>query len=168
MHRPAGVRLDLGGTAKGLAADRAAAHLARQTTFAIDAGGDIVLGGASGLARRVSVANPLEPGTAALDFELISGAVATSGLATRVWRTPTGYAHHLIDPSTCRPAWTGVIQATAVAGTGLEAEALAKTALLSGPEAGLDLLRPAGGVLVLDDGEVLVAGAPGLAQRAAA
>lgn len=168
VRRPAGVRLDLGGTAKGLAADRASALLARQTTFAVDAGGDIVLGGTSGLARQVSVANPLEPGTAAFEFELVSGAVATSGLATRVWRTPTGYAHHLIDPSTGRPAWTGVIQATAVAGTGLQAETLAKTALLCGPEAGLEVLRPGGGVLVLDDGEVLTAGAPGLALKAAA
>lgn len=168
VSRPAGMRLDLGGTAKGLAADRAAALLARQTTFAVDAGGDIVLGGASGVARQVSVAHPLEPDTAALDFELVRGAVATSGLATRVWRTPSGYAHHLIDPSTGLPAWTGVIQATAVASTGLEAETLAKSALLSGPEAGFAMLHPAGGVLVLDDGEVLVAGALRRPLKAAA
>lgn len=168
VRRPAGMRVDLGGTAKGLAADHAAAILARQTTFAVDAGGDVVLGGASGLARRVSVAHPLEPDTAAFDLELVRGAVATSGLATRVWRTPTGYAHHLIDPSTGLPAWTGVIQATAVADTGLEAETLAKSALLSGPEAGLAMLHPAGGVLVLDDGEVLVAGSLRRPLKAAA
>lgn len=168
VRRPPGMRLDLGGTAKGLAADRAAALLGRQTTFAVDAGGDIVLGGVSGVARQVSVAHPLESDTAALDFELVRGAVATSGLATRVWRTPTGYAHHLIDPSTGLPAWTGVIQATAVASTGLEAETLAKSALLSGPEAGLAMLHPGGGVLVLDDGEVLVAGALRRPLKAAA
>jgi thiamine biosynthesis lipoprotein len=156
VRRPAGMRLDLGGSAKGLAADRAAALLARQTTFAVDAGGDVVIGGVSGVARQVGVDNPFEPGTTAFDFELTRGAVATSGLAKRVWRTPDGYAHHLIDPATGLPAWTGVIQATAIADSGLEAETLAKTALLSGPEAGLAVLEAGGGVLVLDDGEVLV------------
>ena len=56
-----------------------------------------------------------------------------------------GYAHHLLDPSTGRPAWTGVIQATAIADTALRAEALAKAALLSGPERGRELLAAHGG-----------------------
>ena len=157
VSRPPGLRLDLGGTAKGLAADRAAALLAGQTTFAIDAGGDIVVGGSAGAPRHVSVAHPLEPATA-FSFDVTGGAVATSGLGTRIWRTTDGFAHHLIDPSTGRPAWTGVIQATAVGMTGLEAEVLAKMALLSGPETGTALLEPAGGVLVLDDGDVVVVG----------
>lgn len=155
--RPPGIRLDLGGTAKGHAADRAAALLAGQASFAIDAGGDIVLGGRSARPRLVSVAHPLESAYA-LEFELLAGAVATSGLGTRVWRTDEGFAHHLIDPATGRPAWTGVIQATALASSGVEAEMLAKTALLSGPERGLAVLEPAGGLLVLDDGEVVHAG----------
>jgi FAD:protein FMN transferase len=157
VRRTPGLRLDLGGTAKGLAADRAASLLADQATFAIDAGGDIVLGGRSRTPRRVVVAHPLDP-ESALEFEMGAGAVATSGLGTRLWRTDTGFAHHLIDPATGRPAWTGVIQATALGTSGVEAEVLAKTALLSGPEHGLRVLEPAGGVLVLDDGEVVLAG----------
>lgn len=157
VSRPPGLRLDLGGTAKGLAADRAAAFLTGQKTFAIDAGGDIVLGGTAGAPRPVTVAHPFEP-EPAFAFELSTGAVATSGLGTRVWRTPEGFAHHLLDPSTGRPAWTGVVQATALAATGVEAETLAKVALLSGPDTGLEVLEPGGGVLVLDSGEVIVAG----------
>jgi thiamine biosynthesis lipoprotein len=131
--------------------------LAGQASFAIDAGGDVVLGGRSASPRLVSVAHPLRA-EHALEFELSAGAVATSGLGTRVWRTETGFAHHLIDPGTGRPAWTGVIQATALAGSGVEAEMLAKVALLSGPELGLGVLEHGGGVLVLDDGKVLRAG----------
>jgi thiamine biosynthesis lipoprotein len=157
IRRPPGVRLDLGGSAKGFAADRAAASLAGQGTFAVDAGGDIVLGGASGTPRRVTVAHPLEK-RPALEFDLAGGAVATSGLGTRIWRTGSGYAHHLLDPATGRPAWTGVVQATAVASTGVEAETLAKTALLLGPERGMRVLEPGGGSLVLDDGQVMIAG----------
>ena len=157
VRRPPGVRLDLGGSAKGFAADRAAAALAGQGTFAVDAGGDLVLGGVSGTPRRVTVAHPLED-RPALEFDLAGGAVATSGIGTRIWETASGFAHHLLDPSTGRPAWTGVIQATAVASTGVEAETLAKTALLLGPERGLRVLEPAGGALILDDGHVMIAG----------
>jgi thiamine biosynthesis lipoprotein len=157
IRRPPGLRLDLAGTAKGFAADRAAAPLAGQQAFAVDAGGDIVVGGVAGTPRTVTVAHPLEGGRT-LEFDLIAGAVATSGLGTRVWRTESGFAHHLLDPSTGRPAWTGVIQATALAASGVEAETLAKTALLSGPGRGLALLEPSGGALVLDDGEVVLAG----------
>ena len=157
VRRPPGVRLDLGGSAKGFAADRAAGTLAGQRSFAVDAGGDIVLGGTAGEPRLVRVTHPLDAARA-IEFELVAGAVATSGLGTRIWRTDTGFAHHLLDPSSGRPAWTGVIQATALAATGVEAETLAKTALLSGPERGLGVLEPAGGALVLDDGEVVLAG----------
>src|SRR6185369_1260025 len=111
----------------------------------------------AGEPRVVRVVHPLDAARA-IELELVSGAVATSGLGTRIWRTETGFAHHLLDPSTGQPAWTGVIQATALAANGLEAETLAKTALLSGPEGGLQLLEAAGGALVLDDGRIVLAG----------
>jgi len=47
------------------------------------------------------------------------------------------------------------VTATALAPTAAEAEALAKAALLCGPQGGAALLRRHGGVLVLDDGAVL-------------
>src|ERR1019366_3637570 len=60
-------------------------------------------------------------------------------------------AHHLLDPGTGRPAFTGGVQATALAPTATEAEILAKAAVLSGPERALSWLRQ-GGVLVFEDG----------------
>ena len=114
----------------------------------------MVLGGRSASRRLVSVCPPARSRSTRWNSSWSAGAVATSGLGTRVWRTETGFAHHLIDPATGRPAWTGVIQATALASSGVEAEMLAKMALLSGPELGLAVLEHAGGVLVLDDGEV--------------
>jgi thiamine biosynthesis lipoprotein len=47
-----------------------------------------------------------------------------------------------------------VISATALAPTALEAEALAKAALLSGPTQAARWLRRNGGITILDDGEV--------------
>jgi thiamine biosynthesis lipoprotein len=142
IARPPGVRLDLGGSAKGFIADRAAALLG--DPCAVDCGGDVRVRGTHG----VSVANPFGGGPVA-SITLCDGAAATSGIDARLWgRT----AHHLLDPATGAPAWTGVVSATAIAPTAVEAEALAKAALLAGrPPLGPPRL-PHGGVLVFDDG----------------
>jgi thiamine biosynthesis lipoprotein len=162
VRRMPGVRIDLGGSAKGLAADLASARLEGYASHVVDAGGDLRIGGAEPRPRLVQVSHPLREGPAHV-FELTSGAVATSGIGTRVWRSGDRFAHHLIDPSTGRPAWTGVVQATALGETGVEAETLAKSALLSGPDVGAGLLARRGGVLVLDDGSVVVREARSLA-----
>jgi thiamine biosynthesis lipoprotein len=155
VRRPPGLRLDLGGSAKGFAADSAAAMLGGHASFAIDVGGDIAVGGTAGAPRIAAVEDPL--GRRDLRFRIVRGAVATSGISRRIWRTPDGFGHHLIDPASGQPAWTGVVQATALAETAVCAEALAKAALLAGPQAGLHLLEPGGGALVLDNGSVRLA-----------
>ena len=81
--------------------------------------------------------------------------MATSGIGRRSWLDRQGLvAHHLLDPSTGRAAYTGIVQATALAPTALEAEVRAKAALLAGPASAADHL-PHGGLLVLADGEVV-------------
>lgn len=151
--RPAGVRIDTGGTGKGLAADLASDRLSGYASFVVDAGGDLRLGGKRPLPREVRIDHPLR-GELAHSFQLDRGAVATSGIRTRLWRTSSGFAHHLLDPSTGEPAWTGVIQATALGATALEAETLAKMAFLSGPEEAASVLSERGGLIVRDDGAV--------------
>ena len=66
--------------------------------------------------RDVNIRHPLND-EIAHRFTVTTGAVATSGLQTRVWHSEHGFAHHLIDPARGAPAWTGVIQATALAPT---------------------------------------------------
>jgi thiamine biosynthesis lipoprotein len=158
VARPPGVRIDTGGTGKGLAADLAADRLAGYSTFCVDAGGDLRLGGERPVERLVRIDHPLRDGFAH-EFTLGCGAVATSGIKTRLWRTGDGFAHHLLDPSTAKPAWTGVIQATSLGPTALEAETLAKMAFLSGPEGAREALAEHGGLIVLDDGGVEQIGA---------
>jgi FAD:protein FMN transferase len=169
VHRPPGVRFDTGGSGKGLAADLCAPRLAGYSTFVVDAGGDLRIGGEQPRERLVEVEHPLRAEPAHV-FPVTEGAIATSGIASRIWRRGERFAHHLLDPSTGEPAWTGVIQATALGESALEAETLAKAALLSGPERGAAMLARLGGLLVLDDGSVVTAGvlsAPA-ATRAAA
>jgi FAD:protein FMN transferase len=162
VSRPPGMRIDTGGSGKGLAADLACDRLAGYSTFVVDAGGDLRLGGEHPLERQVNIDHPLDEGNAH-EFKLERGAVATSGIKTRLWRGKTGFAHHLLDPSTGEPAWTGVIQATSLGDTALEAETLAKMAFLSGPERGREILSSHGGLIVQDDGSVELCGS--LAER---
>lgn len=150
--RPPGVAIDSGGIAKGLLADLLAAELAGHPAYAIDCCGDVRIGGSAGLARLVRVDNPFG-GIPVHELRVRDGAVATSGIGRRCWLGPDGRpAHHLLDPSSGEPAFTGIVQATARAKTALLAETRAKAALLSGPERAAAWL-PEGGVLVHDDGE---------------
>ena len=142
VRRPPGMRLDSGGLGKGLAADLMAAPLAACATWVVDCAGDLRVGGLAGQERAVDVAAP-DGGPPIHRLRLARGAVATSGVTRRAWAG----GHHLIDPRTGRPADTGIVQATAVARTGLAAEVRAKTALLSGPSHAAHEL-PDGGVYV--------------------
>jgi FAD:protein FMN transferase len=153
VKRPPGIRIDTGGTGKGLAADLASDRLAGYGTYVVDAGGDLRMGGEKPVSRRVRIEHPMREQWAH-EFMLDAGAVATSGIKTRVWSTADGFAHHLLDPSTGEPAWTGVAQASALGRTALEAETLAKMAFLGGPDAAGDVLGERGGLIVLDDGSV--------------
>jgi FAD:protein FMN transferase len=155
IERPPGLRLDLGGSGKGHVADLVADGLAPFARWVVDCGGDIRVGGV----QEVEIAHPLRDEPAAQTV-LEDGAVATSSVMARAWRTPDGRrAHHLLDPSTGQPVWTGLLTATALAPTALEAETLAKTALLRGAYDARSVLERHGGLLVHEDGRVEAIGA---------
>ena len=154
--RPPGLMLDTGGTGKGLCADAVAYRLGAYTRFVVDCGGDVAIGGIGTELEpyRVEVEHPLT-GRSLGSMPVARGGVATSGLNVRIWRDRRGrFAHHLLDPSTGSPAWTGLISATALGSTALEAETLSKLALLLGPGGARGVLNDHGGVIVHDDGEV--------------
>lgn len=154
VTRPPGVRLDGGGIVKGLLADVVGEMLQEHHSFLVDCEGDLRVGGSGGLERSVAVAAPLSQ-RALHEFKLSDGAVATTSITKRSWMERLKPAHHLLDPATGLPAYTGIVQATALAPTALEAEALAKAALLSGPQEGAGWLRH-GGLIVFDDESHLV------------
>jgi thiamine biosynthesis lipoprotein len=156
VRRPAGIEIDTGGTGKGLCADAVAHRLRGYSRFAVDCGGDITVGGVGAQLEpyAVEVEHPLT-GETIRSVRIGRGGVATSGLNVRVWRDESGrFAHHLLDPSTGLPAWTGLIGVTALAPSALEAETLSKTALLLGPLGARRVLAQHGGLVIHDDGDV--------------
>ncbi len=165
VSRPPDLAIDSGGIAKGLLADLVGATLRELAGFAVDCCGDVAIGGTAGRPRPVLVENPAG-GEPLRELAVSGGGVATSGIGRRSWDGPEGPRHHLLDPASGEPAFTGVVQATALAPSAFLAEVYAKWALLSGPAEAHSHL-PYGGVLVLDDGVVVDVPAPAGAPVAA-
>jgi len=167
---PAGVVLDLGATAKALAADRAAVAIeaALGCGVLINLGGDIrVAGPPPAEGWRVGIADDTGfdagPGSTAGHPVLIStGGLATSGTAVRSWRRGSARLHHIIVPATGLPAQSCWRAVSVAAATCVDANTASTAAILRGEGAvgwlaGLGL--PAR--LVRHDGQaVIVAGWP--------
>jgi thiamine biosynthesis lipoprotein len=117
-----GAGIDLGGIAKGWMADRLREWLGPNTLANL--GGDLSAGGNGPAGAGWPV------GLAGVTVLLRDQGAATSSVRRRRW----GEMHHLIDPRTGVPANTGLEEVSVVATSGLEAEVVAKTALLVGPE----------------------------------
>ena len=120
-----GSGIDLGGIAKGWMADRLCEMLAPNAVANI--GGDLRAVGAGPSGDGWPV------GLGGATLMLRDQGAATSSIRRRRW----GEMHHLIDPRTGLPANTGLDEVSVVAASGLDAEVVAKTALLLGPELAL-------------------------------
>ncbi|HET7482099.1 MAG TPA: FAD:protein FMN transferase [Actinomycetota bacterium] len=125
VTRPPGVRIDLGGVAKGWTAWSALDLFEGEGL--VDAGGDIALRGT----WKIDVTHD---GMHVTDLVVNDCGVATSGVDRRRW---TG-GHHIIDPRTSIPAVTDVIAATVVATTTMVAETVARSIVIRGGIEGLE------------------------------
>jgi thiamine biosynthesis lipoprotein len=164
LRIPAGVKLDLGATAKAWAADRAsrAVHDACGCGVLVSLGGDISTAGACperGWRIHVTDDHRDGPDAPGQTIAIASGGLATSSKTVRRWSHEGRTMHHIIDPSTGVPA-EGAWRTVSVAAIDcVDANVAATAAIVRGtraPEwlAGLDL--PAR--LVASDGEVLTLG----------
>lgn len=167
VRRPPGLRFDLDGVAKGWLADRALGLLDGHAAAVVDADGDVAIRLGSGERIRIGVADPERSSFDLAILELTGPdgpgemrfGLATSGTSVHRWVHAGQVAHHLIDPRTGWSARTDVVQATVLARTAREAEALAKTAVILGSSAALDMLdRPDvnGAILLTDRDELLI------------
>lgn len=133
-----GTRLDLGSTAKALAADECANLVATALGCGvlINLGGDVATaGGAPRGGWIVGVDSGVGDDTV---ISLTEGsAVATSSTLLRRWRTGVAERHHLIDPRTLEPAVTPWAAVTVAAADCLTANVASSAAVILG-DAGPD------------------------------
>jgi thiamine biosynthesis lipoprotein len=138
--------LDLGAVVKGLAVDAAARELQPFTDFAIDAGGDLYLGGcnAKGAPWSVGIRHPRQDGELIDSLHVTNKAVCTSGDYER--------GRHILDPRSGEPPHA-VASATVVAPSAMLADALATAAFVLGPADGIELLDRLGveGLVITPD-----------------
>jgi thiamine biosynthesis lipoprotein len=161
---PAGCAIDVGGIAKGLAADLVLGDLldGGAVGACVNIGGDLRVEGSSPKPGGwlVGVEHPRAHFMLGC-LRLRSGAVATSSRVRRAWGPANARRHHIIDPRTGLPADTGVQAVTVVADEGWRAEALTTSAFLAGADGGVAVLEAAGasGAIVRDDDTLVFAGA---------
>lgn len=157
---PAGIRLDLGATAKAWTADRCASVVAERCGIGVlvALGGDIATAGPAPDGWNILVQDgPDEP---ASSLNLPAGAaIATSSTISRSWRQRNQTIHHILTPRTGAPAprvWRTV---TVVAQTCLEANTLSTAAVVRGHDARswLDDLGVAARLVDMD-GSIVTAG----------
>jgi thiamine biosynthesis lipoprotein len=133
--------LDLGAVAKGLAVDAAARELEPFRDFAIDAGGDLYLGGSNshGAPWCIGIRHPRRDNELIDSLRVSNQAVCTSGDYER----QPSEGNHILDGRN-RESTHGVASATVVAPGAMLADGLATAAFVLGPEAGIQLLNRLG------------------------
>ncbi|QDU30712.1 Thiamine biosynthesis lipoprotein ApbE precursor [Anatilimnocola aggregata] len=137
------MRLDLGGIAKGFAADEGLKTLAKSgiARALVRASGDIAAGdpppGEMGWKVGLAPLNPTEEPTTFVYLK--QQAISTSGEARQHLIVNGRRYSHLIDPRTGQPL-SGRLSVTVIAPRGIEADALASAVAVLGPEQGNKLI----------------------------
>lgn len=152
-----GMRLDLGGIAKGYAADCICNYLLScgVRNARINLGGTIRLIGES---RKIGIRNPFQSGSACIGELTVSDqAIVTSGSYEQCAVIGGIPAHHIIDPRTGYPADSGLVSVTLTGQRASELDALATGILVLGAEHGAELLqnRNISAIFITDRGKIL-------------
>ena len=143
-----GVRIDLGGFAKGHAVDNAVAILRRRgiAHAMVSAGGDSrVMGDRRGRPWSIGVRDPRRPGKVVAMLPLEDVSISTSGDYERYFDADGVRFHHLIDPSTGKSP-SEIQSVTILADDGLTSEALSKIVFVLGVARGMALVESQQGV----------------------
>lgn len=169
--RGKGMAMDLGGIAKGYAADKAVTVLKKQgiKSGLVSVAGDIKAFGLKpdGKPWRVGIKNPRPKnadGEIMATFELFEGAISTAGDYERYFVVDGRRYHHILDPKTGYPA-SDCRSVTVIAKEGFQTDSFSTGVFVLGPEKGLEFLKQMGfdGIVVDRDGNIKTT--PGLGGR---
>jgi thiamine biosynthesis lipoprotein len=159
VELPANCALDLGATAKALAADRAATSIYRQLGCGalVSLGGDAAAAGPAPAGGFViGIADTCTSPTASEAVGISSGGLASSGIGVRQWQLGSHSVHHIVDPGTGRSAPVFWRTVTTTAASCVQANAASTAAIVLGERA-IDWLAEIGlpARLVHLDGSVM-------------
>ncbi len=171
---PDGMKIDLGGVAKGYALERSAENLSQKAMgyavgadFCISLGGNVAVMGASQSRKtdgldgwNVGITNPFDKNEIFGTLLLGHGYVSVSGAYERYFEKDGKSYHHIFDSKTGYPAESDLASAAVISNDGLCADALSTALFVMGRHKAIEFYK--GGrydfemILVTNDGEVLV------------
>ncbi len=161
-----GVRVDLGGIAKGYAVDRAIERLREMGIrhAMVNAGGDTrLLGDRRGKPWIVGIRDPRAEGRMVTRLPLADEAISTSGDYERYFEEDGVRYHHILEPGTGRSA-RAVRSATVLGPDATLTDALSTTVFVLGVERGMEIVSRVPGVeAVIVDAEGRIYYSDGLA-----
>lgn len=156
LLKTTGMTADLGGIAKGYAADRAKDLLLKAgiNEATINFGGTVY---AIGTKKEVGIQNPGSSRSAGAKvvgtLQIRDEAVVTSGSYEQFCRINGRNYHHIIDPRTGAPAASGLVAVTLVGTNAMELDALATGCFILGVEKSMPILQKRGiGAIFIDEG----------------
>lgn len=133
-----GVRLNLGGIAKGYGVDLARKTFARYgvTNGLIDFGTSTIYAVGK---KRIGIKNPRAPHELSEVIELENAALSTSGDYEKFFTVDGRRYHHIINPATCAPAESDISSVSVIVDGGeehcaMKADILSTAALVAGRE----------------------------------
>ena len=137
---PEGVELDLGATGKAFAVDRAASTIAERVGggVLVSLGGDVAVAGPppdDGWPVRVADDHAAPPDAPGETVAIRVGGLATSSTTVRRWRRGHDELHHIVDPSSGRPAAVCWRTVSVVAGSCVDANTASTAAVVQGESA---------------------------------
>jgi len=159
LLRAEGMKITLGGITKGYAVDKAVEVLVDNgiTRALVNAGGDVRAVGSKGSkAWQIALQNPRDKSDYITIIPIVNSSVTTSGDYERYFDDSKKF-HHIVDPRSGYSA-TSLISVTIIAKEAMDADALATSVFVLGPEEGLELIEKLDGVeglLITKDKEII-------------
>jgi len=143
FFKTAGVRINLGGIAKGYVVERAAAMLRERGVqhALLNAGGDTrVIGDRRGQPWIVGIRHPRVADEVVTRLPLVDEAISTSGDYERYFEENGRRYHHIINPATGRPT-EGILTVTVIGPDGTMTDGLDTAIFVLGVDKGLELIE---------------------------
>jgi thiamine biosynthesis lipoprotein len=157
-----GMKIEVGGIAKGYIADRVAEYLKENGCDGaiINLGGNVLTVGEKpdGTKWRIGIQNPFEPtGTYIRVVEVEEMSVVTSGSYERFFTEDGITYHHILDPNTGYPVETDIAGVSIISSKSVDGDGLSTTVFALGYEKGISLIELISGVeciIILKDGNI--------------